>query len=446
MPSGLLSNLNVAFGFGFPRAGRLKQSQPLHLIEALFSGRSPSGAIPGSAGEVLRYSSTRGARKIMAASGSMVASGDLVVDALVSSCGNVSGFVKPGGVFFSDRSYRICRSARVSMRSGGMESHHGPHGCLVFDFEPRYNNSGPVLSKGLSKDRAFSSSCYSNGDRALPEVSTDGSLSAEQLSSLAISVEQRSPNHSVLKLLSGACYLPHPAKEETGGEDAHFICADEQVIGVADGVGGWADVGVNAGEYARELMSNSVKAIREVADDDVDPLRVLEKAHASTKAMGSSTACIIALKNQDLHAINLGDSGFMIVRDGRTFFESPVQQHGFNFTYQLERGNRGDLPSSGQVFKISVVPGDVVVAGSDGLFDNLYSKEVAAIVVDALEEGLSPDATAEKIAAFARLRAVDRKHRTPFSTAAQEAGFSYYGGKLDDLTVVVSYVSTSANA
>lgn len=101
-----------------------------------------------------------------------------------------------------------------------------------------------------------------------------------------------------LKLVSGACYLPHPEKEKTGGEDAHFICGDEQVIGVSDGVGGWADVGVNAGEYARELMSNSVKAIKEVPLADIDPLQVLEKAHAATNAMGSSTACIIALKNQ----------------------------------------------------------------------------------------------------------------------------------------------------
>lgn len=52
---------------------------------------------------------------------------------------------------------------------------------------------------------------------------------------------------------------------------------------------------------------------------------------------------------QGLHAINLGDSGFIVVRDGCTIFRSPVQQHGFNFTYQLESGNGGDLPSSGEV-------------------------------------------------------------------------------------------------
>lgn len=52
---------------------------------------------------------------------------------------------------------------------------------------------------------------------------------------------------------------------------------------------------------------------------------------------------------QKLHAINLGDSGFVVIRDGRTIFKSQFQQHGFNFTYQLESGNGGDLPSSGEV-------------------------------------------------------------------------------------------------
>ena len=52
---------------------------------------------------------------------------------------------------------------------------------------------------------------------------------------------------------------------------------------------------------------------------------------------------------QGLHAINLGDSGFIVVRDGCTVFRSHVQQHDLNFTYQLESGNSGDLPSSGQV-------------------------------------------------------------------------------------------------
>ena len=46
--------------------------------------------------------------------------------------------------------------------------------------------------------------------------------------------------------------------------------------------------------------------------------------------------------------MNLGDSGFVVVRDGRTVLRSPSQQHDFNFTYQLESGGGSDLPSSAQ--------------------------------------------------------------------------------------------------
>lgn len=52
----------------------------------------------------------------------------------------------------------------------------------------------------------------------------------------------------------------------------------------------------------------------------------------------------------------------MVVRDGCTVFRSPVQQHDFNFTYQLESGNNGDLPSSGQVcahYSLSPLPANV---------------------------------------------------------------------------------------
>ena len=88
-----------------------------------------------------------------------------------------------------------------------------------------------------------------------------------------------------MKLVSGAYFLPHPDKEKTGREDAYFICADEQALGVADG----------EGVFARELMSNSVKAIQEEPKGSINPARVLEKAHAATTAKGSSTACIISL-------------------------------------------------------------------------------------------------------------------------------------------------------
>ncbi|GKA24796.1 probable protein phosphatase 2C 55 isoform X1 [Tanacetum coccineum] len=96
-----------------------------------------------------------------------------------------------------------------------------------------------------------------------------------------------------------------------------------------------------------------------------------------------------------------------------------------------------------QVFSVRVAAGDVIVAGTDGLFDNLYNNDITAVVIHAVRAGLGPQVMAQKIAALARQRAQEKDRQTPFSAAAQEAGIRYYGGKLDDITVVVSYITTS---
>ena len=68
-------------------------------------------------------------------------------------------------------------------------------------------------------------------------------------------------------------------------------------------------------------------------------------------AQGSSTACILALEGATLHAANLGDSGFMVVRRNRVMFKSRSQQHQFNYPFQLGRGGRFpfDSPSAAEV-------------------------------------------------------------------------------------------------
>ncbi|CAL1411014.1 unnamed protein product [Linum trigynum] len=337
---------------------------------------------------------------------------------------------------------RSCKMASMSSRSSEQGSSSSPaYGYLAYHAAKKLSGIAPSAEMTVRHFHGSSSTSFSAG--TAPNVNYDSSNPEERLDGSASDSSQSKLSGRSLKLLSGSCCLPHPDKEETGGEDAHFICSDEQAVGVADGVGGWADLGVDAGLYSRELMSHSVDAIQEEPKGSVDPARVLEKAHSITKAKGSSTACIIALTEEGLRAINLGDSGFMVVRDGCTIFRSPVQQHDFNFTFQLECGNNGDLPSSGQVFTVPIAPGDVIVAGTDGLYDNLYNNEITAVVVHAVRAGFGPQVTAQKIAALARQRAQDKDRQTPFSTAAQDAGFRYYGGKLDDITVVVSYITNS---
>lgn len=330
----------------------------------------------------------------------------------------------------------------MSFSSPQQPDNKGIYSYFLYNGTKNWDSAYKFKSSGSGDFLRSLFTCSATGPA--PHVSFDTSVGGEQLADSADAPDLKNPSGKTLKLISGSCYLPHPDKEETGGEDAHFICVDEQAIGVADGVGGWAELDIDSGQYSRELMANSVNAIKEEPRGSVDPARVLEKAHSQTKAMGSSTACIIALTDQGLRAINLGDSGFMVVRDGCSIFRSNPQQHGFNFTYQLENGSNGDLPSSGEVSTVAVEPGDVVIAGTDGLFDNLYPNEITAVVVHAMRAGLGPQVTAQKLAALARQRAQDKDRQTPFSTAAQDAGYRYYGGKLDDTTVVVSYI-TSVN-
>ncbi|KAG6735515.1 hypothetical protein POTOM_061875 [Populus tomentosa] len=65
--------------------------------------------------------------------------------------------------------------------------------------------------------------------------------------------------------------------------------------------------------------------------------KILLKAHSKTAAIGSSTACVVSLKGDRLCYANVGDSGSLVFRGKRLFTEQ----------------------------------GDIVVAGSDGVFDNL---------------------------------------------------------------------------
>lgn len=60
-----------------------------------------------------------------------------------------------------------------------------------------------------------------------------------------------------LRLEPGAAMVPHPQKRDKGGEDAYFVSDDGQVLGVADGVGGWAQSGVDPGLYSKRLMAGA---------------------------------------------------------------------------------------------------------------------------------------------------------------------------------------------
>jgi len=254
---------------------------------------------------------------------------------------------------------------------------------------------------------------------------------------------------------------PHTDKIAKGGEDAAL--ASPTLLAVADGVGGWAEVGVDPSEFSNRLMrfvqqkakslaENLFASTRNVAAATlnrstgvvVEPMQLLEYAYGEISKdenlEGSSTACIVVIQNQELKSANLGDSGFMVVRDGKRIFHSTEQIHSFNFPYQLGCHKRpAETPRDAREDKFAVKSGDVVVVGTDGLFDNLFPDEI----IETLQAHSTLDAQqlAERLARRARDKSLHRLCETPFSREANRWGMRYSGGKPDDISVLVAHIS-----
>ncbi|CAL5220230.1 g2206 [Coccomyxa viridis] len=245
-----------------------------------------------------------------------------------------------------------------------------------------------------------------------------------------------------LRLNLAAALMPHPNKAHRGGEDAVFLSDDGLTFGLADGVGSWIESGVDAGIFARELMGNCESAAKQIAPSKTAPMNILKNGFYDTKKMGSSTACILALEGATLHAANLGDSGFMVVRRNKVAFKSRSQQHQFNYPFQLGRGGRFpfDSPAAAECYSVPLKEGDVIIAGTDGVWDNLFDPECAALVSQTQGKGQNPAQSAEALARCAHMRGADPQATTPFSIGCQQLGFQEIGGKLDDIAVIIAYV------
>lgn len=93
---------------------------------------------------------------------------------------------------------------------------------------------------------------------------------------------------------------------------------------------------------------------------------------------GSSTACVLILnrENSTVYTANIGDSGFIVVRKGQIIHRSEEQQHYFNTPFQLSLPPPGqnvlsDSPESADSLSFPVENGDVILAATDGVFDNV---------------------------------------------------------------------------
>ena len=112
-----------------------------------------------------------------------------------------------------------------------------------------------------------------------------------------------------VRLDAGGSMLPRLDKEDTGGEDAFFIT--DHVCGVFDGVGGWADSGVDSGLFSRALASGCATWIenqnRLEKKHSSNLVEALAAGLASDEHIGTSTACLACISPEgELTALNLG--------------------------------------------------------------------------------------------------------------------------------------------
>jgi protein phosphatase PTC7 len=287
------------------------------------------------------------------------------------------------------------------------------------------------------------------------------------------------------------------------GQDAFFVSqigqGEDVAFGVADGVGGWVDSGVDPADFSHGFCDYMAYTAYKYEANGKAPLltaqSLMQKGYDDivkdgTVKAGGSTACVgIARANGELEVANLGDSGFVQLRLNAVHNYSEPQTHAFNTPYQLsiipeEMKARTaafggtqleDLPKDASVTKHGLRHGDVLVFATDGVWDNLSSSDILRIVSrlmigssawehtndgikvsDRLGMFTLPDETPEGaqeipslqsflaigIAGEAKAASINTKHDGPFAKEVQR----YYpeenwrGGKVDDICVVVAIV------
>ncbi|TWU77098.1 hypothetical protein ED733_008161 [Metarhizium rileyi] len=268
----------------------------------------------------------------------------------------------------------------------------------------------------------------------------------------------------------------------TNGDDAvyasdHFIC-------VNDGVGAWAmRPRGHAGLWSRLILHFWVTAVEEDIARSLsadtphtpDPISLLQSAYERTldatvshEWQGTTTACGAQLhyraSNTPSHnptplllVTNLGDCQVMVLRprNKEVIFKTKEQWHWFDCPRQLGT-NSPDTPKDNAVVDtIDLEVGDVVLAMSDGVIDNLWEHEIVESVVKSINSwesekeaadkqgrkggrGGGMKAAADDLVAAARVIAIDPFAESPFMEQAIEEGLASEGGKLDDISVVAA--------
>lgn len=228
---------------------------------------------------------------------------------------------------------------------------------------------------------------------------------------------------------------------------------------MADGVGGWAEDGVDPAEYANAFVVGMAKAAAESSaaaealSGGAEARGILHTAHGASMAVpGAATAVVALVRGRELHVANLGDSGLRLIRGGQVVAATKQQQHYWDCPFQFGSAS-SDLASDAEVLSLPLEVGDVVILASDGVYDNVFDGELEQIAAGALgDDKERARAIADGVTALARRHSEDTERDSPYSLGAIQSGIepSWFdkllgkrivGGKLDDTTACVAVIA-----
>lgn len=226
---------------------------------------------------------------------------------------------------------------------------------------------------------------------------------------------------------------------------------------MADGVSAWSREGVDAGIFSRDLLSRVYRGVEQLtlAKRRVHLPEVLLTAYEGireAKLRGSCTVLLGHVQGEMLNLLNLGDCAVLVLRPTprladyhggtrttvlRRVYQSSSMLHRQNMPLQLN-SNDSDVWALEPFDLVSVRlrRGDVIIAGTDGLFDNVRSFELERMVLQQLKD--SPGAGGG--GAHKRARELADAIVTKAAKAARSMEMSEFSfaGKLDDIAVVVA--------
>lgn len=274
----------------------------------------------------------------------------------------------------------------------------------------------------------------------------------------------------------------HPVKAQKGHKDADACLTVPMVLGVADGVSQIEDFGIDASMLPNELlhiveqlgMHQLIPGAKlPAADTYRGPVSMLRRAFEATESLGSLTVVLAVMDNSTrihgkLHPmiaiITVGDCELLVLRrvkgpravlelvchtemqriDGHA--QTPLQlarvddriDPNFHEGLTIEVIERGSA-----VHCVSAYEGDVVIMGSDGVFDNLFLDELLELA----NRTLLPSASSGPQYSEAQLRGLAQriveqchaKTRPMVNGLLPEAPIGR-GGKKDDTSCVVAEV------